>query len=72
MSDNDIDTSKFMKSMMGIMMLAIIGSLVVTMTTQAPGTYCCPLCTECFHSMADLEAHFESAHPSSPINIIWD
>lgn len=38
----------------------------------APTVYTCPICGATFSSIPELETHFESEHPSEPIDIIWE
>ena len=40
--------------------------------SQAATPYCCPICGQCFATLAELEAHFEAEHPGEPIDIIWE
>lgn len=61
------------KMMMGVMG-AMIGLAVAVgvINMYKPTVYTCPICGATFSSMADLETHFESEHPSEPIDIIWE
>ena len=34
--------------------------------------YTCPLCGAQFTSVAELEQHFQTEHPTQPIEIIWE
>jgi len=67
----DIEKS-MMTGMMGIFM-AVLMLQVVQQLIPAPPTkdYCCPICAECFYTYDELYAHFTTAHPSQPIDIIW-
>lgn len=68
---------------MGIMEKAVIGGVIalvmivvmsqaVQATTPVAG-YCCPICPdECFYTYDELYQHFTTAHPSQPIDIIWE
>ncbi len=76
---DEVDSSGgMMKTMMAIMMIAIMGSIIGTLVVSAapapPATpqFICPICDEAFYTLAELEAHFALAHPSTPIDIIWD
>lgn len=65
------------KTMMA-MVVAIFGFAVISQVVQAgepaAPSYCCPIpiCDLCFYTYDELYAHFVSAHPSEPIEIIWD
>ena len=50
----------------------MVGLGVVMAYTPTVTYYTCPICDAQFTSMADLESHFESEHPSEPIDIIWE
>jgi len=64
------------KVMAGIMggMAGLIAVVACTSLVQAaaPPVYTCPLCGATFGSLADLQEHFDSAHPGEPIDIIWE
>lgn len=60
----------FMAIMIAIMMMAIVSQMIPVQA--APTVYTCPVCGEEFTTLAELEAHFADAHPSIPINIIWE
>lgn len=61
------------KGIMAMMMVVVLAAVVLQiMPVQAtPTVYTCPICGEQFTSLAGLEAHFAAAHPSEPIDIIW-
>jgi len=61
-----------MSMMMVLMMMVVLSQVVLGMTPQKD--YCCPIpgCGECFYTYEELYNHFTTAHPSEPIDIIWD
>lgn len=69
-----------MRPMMAAVMIAIMGSMMVSLLAQAAPpapTYCCPIHGRlgepvCFYTYDDLATHFAIEHPSVPINIEWD
>ena len=69
-----------MKPMIAVMVIAIIGSLVITLVAKAAPagpTYCCPIHERlgdpiCFFTYDDLATHFTVEHPSEPIDIDWE
>ncbi len=66
---------KMQKSIMGIMMVMIMASIMLTVvqgSEPAPPSFECPLDDEVFYTYDELSAHFTSAHPTQPIDIIWD
>ncbi len=66
---------KLQKSMMAIMMVVIMAAVmlqVVEGAQPAPPSFECPLDDEVFYTYDELSAHFISAHPTQPIDIIWD
>lgn len=68
----------------GLMEKAVIGGVIalvmimlVSQAVQAyqpaPPGYCCPICPdECFYTYEELYEHFTTAHPSQPIDLIWE
>lgn len=59
-----------------IMMGCMAGIIGVAMAVgvigmYAPTVYTCPICGATFSSIPDLEVHFETEHPSEPIDILW-
>ena len=64
---------KMMAAVMGGMtaMIAVVACASIVQAA-APTVYNCPICGDPFGSMADLEDHFTSEHPSEPIDIIWE
>jgi len=75
MAEENDDMMSQMMLGVGAMMALVVGMSMVSMyTPTAPEViyYDCPLCDEQFTSEADLISHFESAHPSEPIDIIWE
>lgn len=64
---------KMMAAVMGGMtaMIAVVACASIVQAA-APTVYTCPICGATFGSMADLETHFTSEHPSEPIDIIWE
>lgn len=68
---DDKAMGKMMTGMFTMMMVLIGLSMAVGFIPEQV-MYCCPLCDECFTSEEELIAHFETAHPSQPIDIIWD
>lgn len=65
---------KTMEQMMIGMMIAIMGVLILSQVVLAapPGQFVCPICGEPFLIYDELYAHFTSAHPSQPIDVIWE
>jgi len=56
-------------------MLAVIGVLMLAQVVQAAipqPQYVCPICGAKFMTYDQLYQHFISAHPSEPIDIIWE
>jgi predicted histidine transporter YuiF (NhaC family) len=67
--------NKMMSTMMmgvGAMIALVIGLSMVTSFLPEVTYYYCPICGDPFTSEQDLIDHFESAHPSEPIDIIWE
>lgn len=60
------------------MVIVVLGMSIITQVAQgmapAPPSYCCPIptCDLCFYTYEELYEHFTTAHPSEPIDIIWD
>jgi len=48
-----------------------VGIYAIARAAPPPKPYSCPLCGATFTSLSELEDHFESAHPWTPIDIIW-
>lgn len=66
-----------MEKTMLAMVMVVLGMALVTQVVQAmqpaAPTFCCPLCTDvCFYTYDELYAHFTAAHPSEPIDILWE
>jgi len=69
-----------LRPLMAAMMIAIMGTIVVSLLAQAAPpapAYCCAICDRlgspaCFDTYAELANHFAVEHPSEPIDIIWD
>ena len=69
-----------MKPMIGVMMIAVMASILIPTIGQAAPptpTYCCPIHERlgepiCFSTYAELETHFTAEHPSIPIDIGWE
>ena len=58
--------------MMGLFAMVMV--LVFSQTIQAAApqpTYVCPICGEKFATYDELYQHFITAHPSTPITILW-
>ena len=51
----------------GVLVLALSGK------AKAASGYSCPYCGETFDTLAELQAHVQSAHPGQriPIDITW-
>jgi len=58
--------------MMGIIMIVMVVGLLGSFTPPTPTVYTCSLCGAEFGSLAELQAHFDTAHPGEPIDIIWE
>jgi len=56
--------------LMAIVMVLIMTQFVQAATPQPQ--YQCPLCGEKFMTYQELYDHFTTAHPSEPIDIIWE
>jgi len=56
--------------MMAIVMLAVMAQFVQAATPQPQ--YTCPICGAKFMTYDELYTHFTTAHPSEPIQIIWE
>jgi len=53
--------------------LVMIGFVLQMIPAQpAPTTYTCPICGVVFGTYDELYQHFITAHPSTPIDIIWE
>lgn len=68
------NTMKTMISMFSVIIMMAVLSAVVTgiPTPPPPVKYVCPIDGLEFNSLAELEAHFAEAHPTTPIDIVWD
>lgn len=65
-----------MEQMVMTMMIAVMGVLILSQVVLAvaptpPEQFTCPICSAIFSTYDELYAHFTSAHPSQPIDIIW-
>lgn len=56
--------------MIAILMVAFLAQIVQAAVPQPQ--YACPICPEKFMTYDQLYQHFTTAHPSEPINIIWE
>jgi len=65
-------TEKSIVTMMMVIMMASIMVQLVEASQPPPPENECPLCDEVFYTYDELYAHFISAHPTEPIDIIWD
>lgn len=65
-----MEMEKYFMPMMGMIMIA--GVLQQILPAAPIKDQCCPLCTECFYTYDELYTHFVTAHPATPINIIWE
>ena len=66
---------KTVKTMMTIMMVVIMASIMLQVVQGAPPalpSFECPLGDGVFYTYDELYAHFISAHPTEPIDIIWE
>lgn len=69
-----------MKTMMAMVMAVMIAAVMTDMVQAAeppPPGYCCPIHEQmgspvCFYTYAELETHFATEHPATPIDIIWE
>ncbi len=70
------------KSIMGMIMAVVMisvmsqvvqGSVPAPPAPPAAPQYCCPIEPDvCFYTYDELYQHFITAHPSDPIDIIWE
>jgi len=72
-----MEMQDMMKPMMAIMMAALMFSLIPALPVAAAPANCCPIHARlgdpiCFDTLAQLEVHFTSEHPSVPIDIDWE
>lgn len=68
----NIELDKSMKSILGIMLIAVLGGVVVGMMTPPRGNYCDPFDPNvCFNTPEELEEYFREKYPTVDINIIW-
>jgi hypothetical protein len=58
-----------MMGLFAIMMVLVFANTIEAATPQPQ--YVCPICGEKFASLADLENHFATAHPGTPITVTW-
>lgn len=62
-----------MTMMMVMIMMVLLSQVVVGMTPTPPtADFICPIDGEAFYTYEELYAHFTTAHPTEPIDIIWD
>lgn len=72
-----MSTDSVEKSMMTTVMAVMMAAVMLTVIQQlwpvqaAPIMYVCPICGQEFATLAELEEHFTSTHPTTPIDIIW-
>ena len=61
-----------MTTMMVVMMMAVMSQVVQgTVPTPPVAEYICPIDGEAFFTYDELYQHFITAHPTTPIDIIW-
>ena len=76
MASNDNMTKTMVSMFSVIIMMAVLAAVVTGIPTPPPPPppvkYICPIDGLEFNSLAELEAHFAEAHPTTPIDIIWD
>lgn len=72
MEETDSMMTMMVPIFMAIMMLSVVQGLLPKPPTPPTKDYCCPICGECFYTYDELYTHFTTAHPSEPIDIIWD
>lgn len=61
----------------GKVILGILGAVgaflgIRYLIRAAPEEYVCPICGEPFATYEELKTHFETAHESELIEIVWD
>lgn len=57
---------------MGVGAIMGLAIAIAVMGMYQPAVYTCPLCGAEFTSEQALIDHFETEHPTEPIDIIWE
>ncbi len=66
------NTDKSLSVALGMVFALVMIGLVANYAKAAtPTTYTCPICGQTFATYDELYQHFITAHPSTPIEIIW-
>ena len=65
------------KSLSVVIGMVFALAMIIAVTQMAQATtptpqYTCPICGEKFMTYDQLYSHFTTAHPSTPIDIIWE
>ena len=69
--EDDEMTGAVMTGIMGFAMIMVMIGMIGVYTPEVT-YYCCPICGECFTSVAELESHFAAEHPAADIDIAWE
>lgn len=71
MAEEDTMMSGIGSVMPVMIMLVLMVSIMGMFTPTAPTVYTCSICGATFSSLAELQTHFDTEHPGTPIDIEW-
>lgn len=64
-----------MGGVIALVMIVVMSQAVQAFPPAQPVApeYCCPICPDkCYPTYEELYEHFTTAHPTQPIDIIWE
>lgn len=69
-----MEMDKTLSVVMGLVfaMVMIVAVAQMAQAATPQPQYTCPICEEKFFTYEELYQHFITAHPSTPIEIIWE